>query len=180
MKLPEFLEVLVSDEFVNSIMRLGAEERWGSVEHDEDNNTSCEDVSLNTGVVSLLHFRRFVSFGSDSRFELIVTLVSFGISRQSKVRYFESKLTIKEDVFWFQIPMRYTNFRQILNGSNELFGICTGDFFFEASLLGKEIKELTTFCEFQNNKWSLLFRAVSDLDGGLRSRVDDVDEVGEV
>ena len=66
MKLPKFLEVLILDELVDSVMRLGAQERRGSVEHNEDDNTSSEDIGLNTGVVSLLHFGRLVSFGSDS------------------------------------------------------------------------------------------------------------------
>lgn len=168
MELPEFLEVFVLDELVDSVVRLGAQERWGSVEHDEDDDTSCEDIGLKTGVVSLLHFRRFVPFGSDSRLEIVVSLVSSGIPRQSEVRNFESKLAVEEDVFRFQIPMRYINLSQVLNSSDELFGVCATDFLFEASLLGEEIKEFTALCEFQDNKWPLFLRTVSDLDGSLR------------
>ena len=43
---PEFLEVFVPDQLVDSIVRFGAEEGGSSVEHDEDYDSCSKDISL--------------------------------------------------------------------------------------------------------------------------------------
>ena len=134
MELPEFLEIFIFDQFVNSVMRLGAQERWSSIEHDEDDHTCCEDISLESSIVSLFHFRGFIAFSSDSRLQFIVSLISLSISWQSEVWNFEPKLAIEENIFRFQIPMRYANLGQVPDCSDELFGVCPTDFLFESFL----------------------------------------------
>jgi hypothetical protein len=63
----------------------------------------------------------------------------------------------------------HIDLRQVFDSGDELLGVGAADFFFETALLGEEIKELATFCEFQDNNWPFLLGTVSDLDSGLRS-----------
>ena len=58
---PEALEVLVSDELVDAVVGLGAEEGRSSVVHDEEHHTGREDICLDALVVALLHFWGFVA-----------------------------------------------------------------------------------------------------------------------
>ena len=52
MKTPEFLVVSVSDEFVNSVVGFGAKEGWSSVVHDENDDSGCKNIGLDSSIVS--------------------------------------------------------------------------------------------------------------------------------
>jgi hypothetical protein len=180
MKSPEFLEVLVFDELVNSIMRFGAQERRSAVEHDEKDDTGSKDVALNSGVITGLHFWRFVSFRSHSRSEPEVSIVALGIPREAEVRNFEAEVAVEENVLRFQIPMRHADLCQVFDRRYELFGIGAADFGKELSLLGQEIKELSSLGQFQDNQWTLFFRTGTNFDFGVKTVVNHVDQVRKV
>lgn len=76
--------------------------------------------------------------------------------------------------------MRHADLSHVLDGSYELLGIGAADFRAEGSLLGEEIKEFSSFCEFKDDDCSFFLGFVADLDLGLKSAIDDVDEVWEV
>ena len=61
-----------------------------------------------------------------------------------------------------------------------MFEVRSADFRRESPLFGQELKELASFSEFQDNKWSNLLRFVVKFDLGLFPMIDDVDEVLEV
>ena len=107
-------------------------------------------------------------------------MVTFGLSWQPKVRNLKFEWTIEKNIFRFQISVRYTHLAQIPNSSDELLGIGTNGLRGEGALLWKEIEELSTFCQFQDNQWSFFFGLISNLDVGLNTMVNNVDEMGEV
>lgn len=161
-------------------MRLGAEEGRSSVEHDEEDNTCSEDVSLNPCIVPLLHLWRLVPLGSHSRGQFEVSEVALGIARQAEVRNFQLEIMIEEDVLGFEIPVRNTHLSEVFDGCNQLLDVGAADLGSEPTEFGEVVEKLTSFGQFENDQGALFFRAGTDPDLRLAAMVDHVDQVGEV
>ena len=73
--------------------------------------------------------------------------------------------------------MSDSDINQISNSRYKLFEIGPADFRSKPSLFGQKLKEFSSFSKLQNDKWSYLFRLVSNLNLGLFSAINDVDKM---
>lgn len=178
MKGPEFCVVSVLDQFVNLIMGLGTNERWSSVVHDEKNNTSSENICLQSGVLAFLHFWRLVALSSHSRVQLTVFFIAFAESGKTEVRYFEVEVLVKENIFRFKISVGNALVIQESNGIDELPEQGAADFRWESTFLGNKVEKLS-FCVLQDDDGSLLNGLGSELDVTVEFGLDDAHEILE-
>lgn len=114
-KSPEFNEILGFNKLIDSVIGLCAQKRRSSIEHNEKDDSSCKQISSKSSIVSLIYFWGFVSFSSNSRGKFVISMVTFCVSRESKIRNLECKMTIKEDILRLEVTMGNINAHQVLD-----------------------------------------------------------------
>jgi hypothetical protein len=67
---------------------------------------------------------------------------------------------------------------EVGNGGEQLLEVGPGKFRGETARLGDVVEELSSLCQFQHDQWSLLHRFLRQLDFGLGTVVNHVDQVG--
>lgn len=136
MKSPELNEIFRLNKLIDSIVGLSAQEGRSSIEHNEQNDSSSKQVSCKTSIVSLIYLRGLVSLCANSGSKFIISIVTLCVSGQTKIRDFECKVTIEENILRFEVTMRNINAHQILDGKQYLFEIHPANFRSESPCFG--------------------------------------------
>lgn len=178
MQSPKLGEVPVLNKLVNLIMRLGTQKWRCSIIHDEQNDSSCEQISLKSSVSSFLHFWRFVSFGSDSWGQNTVLLVTFAECWKTEVRNLEIEVAVEQNIFRFKISVSNALIIEELDGFDELFEQCATNFWSKSALFWNEIKKLA-LSVLQNDHCSLL-GFWTEFDNSIEICVNDAYQVFEL
>lgn len=178
MQSPKLGKVSVLDKLVDLIMRLGAQKWRSSIVHDEQDDSSREEISLESSVFSFFHFWRLVSFSSDSWGQNTVLLVTFAECWKTEVRNLEIEVAVKQNIFRLKISMGDSLIIEELDGFDELFEQCATNFGSKSALFWNEIKKLA-FSVLQYDHCSFLAFG-TEFDSRIEICVDDAYQVFEL
>jgi hypothetical protein len=96
---------------------------------------------------------------------------------ETKIRQFEYKLLVEENIFGFDISMSVAFGVHVVEAVHHLVKVCSGDDFGELASVGDEIEELPSADVLEDDGKALVSRFILFFVGGVLSHSHKLDQV---
>lgn len=115
MQCPEFGIVLISDQSVNFVGGLGADE-WGCADiHNKQDNSGSEQVSLDTCVFTHFHLWWLIAFSAQLGVQNAITVMALQHCGETEIRNLQAVVLIEQNIFRLEITMGDTDGVKVLD-----------------------------------------------------------------
>jgi hypothetical protein len=164
---------------VGSGVSLG--ERWSTTDHDEEDNTTGEEIYSRAAVwLSEVDFRSHVGFSTQDGVEFAGAIFAGHEGSETEVSDFKVEVGVEEKVFGLQVSVGDALFIAVVKSFNKGSEVSSGGFLREFAGVGDVFEEFTSRNELHDDGNSLVGLAVLlDIVSGI-SKFDKVDDVGVV